>query len=210
MTRIAIDRRMLLGIGAFAIAGRPLAAGAIDVAAAIVPVQRLTDGLLAIMRAGRATPFEQRFAQLTPVIDNTFDLNTFLQSSVGPSWQTLPADQKAQLQAAFRRYTIARYVNSFDSYDGQRFVVSPTPRALANGQQIVDTRIIPRSGTQHVLSYVMRSDGQRWRAVDVLADSISQVAVQRSDFRALLSRGGAPALVASLQSKTANLWRGAC
>jgi len=209
MTRIAIDRRTLFGLGALAIAGRPLAAGAIDVAAAIVPIQRLTDALLAIMRAGRATPFEQRFAQLAPVIDNAFDLDTFLQNSVGPTWQTLPPDQKSQLQAAFRRYTIARYVNSFDSYDGQRFTISPTTRALANGQQIVETRIVPRSGTSHVLAYVMRPDGQRWRAVDVLADSISQVAVQRSDFRALLSRGGAPALVASLQSKTTNLWRGA-
>ena len=74
MTRIAIDRRTLFGLGALAIAGRPLAAGAIDVAAAIVPIQRLTDALLAIMRAGRATPFEQRFAQLAPVIDNAFDL----------------------------------------------------------------------------------------------------------------------------------------
>jgi phospholipid transport system substrate-binding protein len=54
-----------------------------------------------------------------------------------------------------------------------------------------------------------RSDGG-WRATDVLADgSISRVAVQRSDFRTLLSRGGGSALLASLQKKVADLSDGA-
>jgi phospholipid transport system substrate-binding protein len=46
--------------------------------------------------------------------------------------------------------------------------------------------------------------------VDVLAaGSISRVAVQRSDFRHLLSNGGGDALVASLQRKTSDLSGGA-
>jgi phospholipid transport system substrate-binding protein len=46
--------------------------------------------------------------------------------------------------------------------------------------------------------------------VDVLADgAISRVAVQRSDFRRLLTRGGAPALAESLRMKSADLAGGA-
>jgi phospholipid transport system substrate-binding protein len=56
------------------------------------------------------------------------------------------------------------------------------------------------------LSYVMRQTPAGWKAVDVLADgSISRVAVQRSDFRALLANGGSPALVASLEQKVSEL-----
>ena len=45
-----------------------------------------------------------------------------------------------------------------------------------------------------------------WKVVDVLAaGSISRVAVQRSDFRHLLSNGGGDALLASLRRKTADL-----
>ena len=55
----------------------------------------------------------------------------------------------------------------------------------------------------------MRKTGSGWKAVDVLADgSISRVAVQRSDFGSLLTRGGAPALETSLQQKTQTLSRG--
>jgi phospholipid transport system substrate-binding protein len=56
------------------------------------------------------------------------------------------------------------------------------------------------------LDYVMRDTPQGWRVVDVLADgSISRVAVQRSDFRRLINRGGAQALADSLRAKSADL-----
>ena len=110
------------------------------------------------------------------------------------------------LQAAFRHYTIASYVDSFNNYDGQRFDILPDLRSLPNGEKVVDTKIVPRSGDAHLLDYVMRQVPQGWRVVDVLLDgTISRVAVQRSDFRSLLARGGAVALAKSLREKTADL-----
>ena len=115
-----------------------------------------------------------------------------------------PEQQTALLQA-FRRYTVSSYVNNFDSYNSQRFEVDSGTRAVGD-EQVVQTRLIPRSGESHELDYVMREVGSGWRAVDVLADgSISRVAVQRSDFRRLLTRGGAQALVDSLLTKSADL-----
>ncbi|HET6307099.1 MAG TPA: ABC transporter substrate-binding protein [Rhodopila sp.] len=198
-------RRGLIAATAAVALGAPLFARAADDRSALVPVQQLIDGLLQVMRAGPGTPFQQRYATLGPVIDRTFDLAAILRESVGAPWGSLSPDQQAQLGQAFRRYTVASYVNSFDRYDGQRFVVKPEPRAVGE-ERVVETEVIPRSGTSHELDYVMRDQGSGWRAVDVLADgSISRVAVQRSDFRRLLARGGAAALVASLQSKSTDL-----
>ncbi|HEX5328311.1 MAG TPA: ABC transporter substrate-binding protein, partial [Acetobacteraceae bacterium] len=82
-------------------------------------------------------------------------------------------------------------------------------RPLSSGEQVVSTEIIPTSGSSHRIDYVMRKTNAGWKAIDVLLDgSISRVAVQRSDFRSLLNRGGAPALEASLQQKTQTLSRG--
>lgn len=177
----------------------------------IEPIQRLNQGLVSVMKAGAAqTPFNQRFDMLAPIIDRTFSLDTILQESVGLMWPELPSDQQAALEQAFRRYTVASYVNSFDNYTGQHFEVLPNTKTLANSQQVVQTRIIPGSGgSGHELDYVMREISGTWRVVDVLADgSISRVAVQRSDFRRLLSRGGAQALADSLKNKTADLSEG--
>jgi phospholipid transport system substrate-binding protein len=198
-------RRGLVAVSAALVIGTALPVRAADDEAVIAPIQQLVDGLLTVMKAGNATPFGQRFDMLAPVIDRTFDLNAILQESVGASWAALPPDQQSMLAQAFRRYTVASYVNNFDQFDGLRFQITPTTRAVGN-EQVVQTRLIPRSGDTHELDYVMREGGSGWRAVDVLADgSISRVAVQRSDFRRLLARGGAQALVDSLLTKSADL-----
>jgi len=65
---------------------------------------------------------------------------------------------------------------------------------------------VQANGTPVRLDYVMRRGPQGWRAVDVLLDgSISRVAVQRSDFRSLITQGDAGALIASLNKKIADL-----
>lgn len=214
-----LPRRRLAGLSlaalllAASVPGRPRAAtaapGPADAAAAIAPIRALDAALLDIMHAGTSTSFQKRFDMLAPAIERAFDLPQILRISVGPSWASLDAEMQANLLAAFRRYTVASYVDNFDSFDGQRFDEQPTTRALPGGEQVVLTRIIARSGTEHQLDYVMRNIGGTWKAVDVLADgSISRVAVQRSDFRQLLDQGGAPALMASLQRKTKDLSHG--
>ena len=178
--------------------------------AAVQPIRTLCDALLQIMHAGTGTPFPQRFDMLTPVADKVFDLAAILQVSVGLGWSSLPPAQQSTLLTSFRRYTIANYVNSFNNFTGQHFDVVPEVRSLPNGEQLVQTRITSASGESHDLDYVMRADGGPAKVVDVLADgSISRVAVQRSDFRRLVARGGAQALIDSLNQKTNDLSGGA-
>src|ERR1700722_9881241 len=130
MTRISIGRRGLLGATLLATMGLTRSAHAVESAAVVAPIQQLCDALVAVMHAGRATPFQQRFDQLAPIVEKAFNLQTILQVSVGPFWAMLPPDETTMLEAAFRQYTIASYVNSFDNYNGQRFEVSPQLRDL--------------------------------------------------------------------------------
>ncbi len=185
------------------------APGGADPAAVTAPIRALNAELLRIMQAGKTVPFARRYAMLAPTVAAAFDLPLILRVSVGPGWAKLPADQQTALLVAFRRYTVASYVDNFDSFDGEHFDLTPQPRPVPGGAQVVLTQIVSRSGTSHQIDYVMRQVDGAWKAVDVLADgSISRVAVQRSDFRHLLDQGGAPALMASLRRKVRDLSRG--
>jgi phospholipid transport system substrate-binding protein len=209
MQMLYCRRRGLFGAAAALVLGAAIPARAANDDAAIAPIKQLVGGLQQVMKAGTGTPFSRRFDMLAPVIDRTFDLTAILRESVGAPWAALPADQQAMLADAFRRYTVATYVNGFDSNDGLQFEVSSQTRAVGN-EQVVATKIIPKTGDSHELDYVMRQGNAGWRVSDVLADgSISRVAVQRSDFRRLLTRGGAQALVESLRTKSADLSDGA-
>jgi phospholipid transport system substrate-binding protein len=201
------DRRAFLG-GLFAALLLPWAAradAAPAFAAVSAPVAALDAGLLAIMKAGDTTPFPKRYAMLDPIVEQSFDLPRVLQMAVGFGWPNLAPAQQQELLAVFRQYTVASYVANFDSYNGQQFRLLPGLRAVGP-QQVVSTNFVSRDGSARRIDYVMLEDGGRWQVVDVLLDgTISQVAVQRSDFRSLLSSGGAPALVSGLRKKIATL-----
>jgi phospholipid transport system substrate-binding protein len=173
-------------------------------------IKRLNEALLAAMKSGRQTDFSHRFQALAPEIDQAFDLSAVLSVSVGLRWASLSPDQQSRLLEAFRRYTVASYVANFDSYAGQNFTVSPETRSLGVHGVVVESRIAQISGDETELDYVMKQTPSGWKVIDVLvAGSISRVAVQRSDFRRILSNGGGNALLASLQRKTSDLSGGA-
>ena len=200
-----LARRTLAALVGAALAGSTSAGSALAADPdAVAPIQALNQALLASMRAGKATPFPQRFAALKPAVDRAFDLPTILQLAVGPRWASIPQAQQAQLLGVFSTFTVASYAANFDSFGGERLDVLPDGRSVG-ADQVVATQIAG-SGTPHRLDYVMRRGPAGWRVVDVLLDgSISQTAVQRSDFRSLLASGGAEALIASLQRKVSDL-----
>jgi phospholipid transport system substrate-binding protein len=193
----------------------PLPAAAADTAAApdavTGPVAELNAALLALMKAGHAVPFATRYVQLAPVIDRVFDLPAILKASVGLRWATLAQDDQARLLDAFRSYTVSSYVANFDGYGGQRFVILPNRQSVGE-KMVVATQIVPVSRTPARIDYVLHPDqgGGPWKIVDIMLDgSISQVAVQRSEFYGLLGDGGVAKLIATLQRKTADLSAGA-
>jgi phospholipid transport system substrate-binding protein len=169
------------------------------------PVAELYTALAAMTRAGQELPFEHRYNLLAPVIDRVFDLNYVLKASVGRGWPALSEASRSDLAVAFRRFTVATYVANFDKDAGQRFEILPELREAAD-DQIVPTRIVASSGGLIRLDYLVRRTDAGWRVVDILLDgTISRVAVQRSDFRALLGQDEANSLIGSLRHKTADL-----
>ncbi len=173
-------------------------------------INQFNAALLGAMKAGGRTEFSRRFQMLAPAVDQAFDLAAVLSASIGLEWASLSQQQQGRLLDAFRRYTVASYVANFDNYTGQSFTVSPDTRSLGADRVVVKSRIAPVSGDATELDYVMKQGPSGWKVVDVLAaGSISRVAVQRSDFRHLLSNGGGDALVASLQRKASDLSGGA-
>ena len=164
------------------------------------PIKTLDAALLTALKTG-SQPFPSRYAALAPAVDQAFNLPQILQTVVGLRWSSIPADQQKTLLATFRAYTISNYVSNFNSDSGDAINLLPETRT-SGSDRVVETQIVPKAGEATRLDYVMRQGSGGWQAVDVLEQAtISQVAVQRSDFRSLLSAGGAQKLTASLQAK---------
>ena len=187
--------KAIAALALFASAG-PAAAQGVDPAA---PIKALDDALLTAMKTGHAS-FPSRYQALAPVVDHAFDLPQVLKTVVGLRWASLPPDAQSKLLAVFRAYTISSYASNFDSDSGDRIVSLPETRTVG-ADRVVETQIVPKAGDPIRIDYVMRQNAAGWQAIDVLEQgTISQAAVQRSDFRSLLA-GGPDMLIASLQQK---------
>ncbi len=167
------------------------------------PIKALNASLVAAMKTG-STPFASRYQALAPAVDEAFNLPQILQTVVGLRWAAIPPAGQAKLLATFRAYTVASYASNFDKDSGDRIDLLPETRSVG-ADRVVETQIVPRTGEPTRIDYVMRQFSRNgspgWQAVDVLEQgTISQAAVQRSDFRSLLT-GGPDKLVASLQQK---------
>ena len=127
--------------------------------------------------------------------------------AIGPSWATLSPAQQQQLVDAFRHYIVATYADRFDSYSGQQLQV--TGERPYNADVMVQTRIVKSNGDTTTLDYLMRQNQGSWQISDVYLDgTISQLAIQRSEFHSILRRDGVDGLVMALNRKVDLLGQG--
>ena len=84
--------------------------------------------------------------------------------------------------------------------------MEPDTKSLPNGEQLAQTQIISASGESHELDYVMRkwvARGRRWTCW-LMARSAGSRCNGPTSAR-LVARGGAQALIESLNQKTNDL-----
>jgi phospholipid transport system substrate-binding protein len=163
-------------------------------------VRSFYETLLATMKDGRALGQSGRDARLAPVVNRTFDLPFMARLAVGPSWAMLTSAQQQQVTGAFAHYVSATYADRFDSYSGEQLqVIGERPYG---SDVIVQTKIVDSKGEPTALNYLMRQNQGSWQISDVyLAGTISQLAVQRSEFNSILRREGVDGLVMTLHQK---------
>jgi phospholipid transport system substrate-binding protein len=203
MNRLLLTVALLLPLYAQAATDSVVATGP------AAPISALDAGLAATMKAAASESFSARFAALAPVVDHSFDLAAVLRVVVGLRWASLPAAQQASLLSAFRAYTVAQYVSNFASNDGTHFALLPDQRSVGS-DVVVESQVVPGNGDPPTrIDYVVRMEADGWHAVDVLLEgTISQAAVQRSDFRSFVDDGDASRLIASLNQKVSDLSKG--
>jgi len=170
-------------------------------------VRGFYDALLTTMRNGPTLGQSGRYARLAPVVDRVFDVPSMTRLAIGSSWAALSPAQQQQLVEAFRHYIAATYADRFDSYSGQQLQV--TGERPNNGDVVVQTKIVKSDGDTTTLDYLMRQNQGSWQISDVYLDgTISQLAIQRSEFYSILRRDGVDGLVMALNRKVDLLGKG--
>jgi phospholipid transport system substrate-binding protein len=165
-------------------------------------VDRLHETLLKAMREGEKLGYQSRVALLAPVIDQTHDLDFIARTTLGTNWNQLDAAQQRTFTDVFRKLSIGTYAGWYKSYNGERFEFL-MKEPMKGDQVLVRSRMVPLKGDPISFDYILRPGKGGWRIVNILAEGVSDLALKRVEYRAILQRDGFSTLIDMLKKKTA-------
>lgn len=169
------------------------------------PAVRVVEGLHATMletlQGAEDLGYEGRYAKLAPAIEAAFDLPFMAEKSVGSHWRKLSEEERADWVDLFERNMVASYASRLDEFRGQQFE-SLGSEPGAHDTITVRTKIVDPGNPEVPLTYRLRETEAGWRIIDIyLKGTVSELAVRRSDYAAVLRSGGFPALKKSVAEK---------
>jgi phospholipid transport system substrate-binding protein len=187
------DMPMRLTFAATAIAGIMLAAPAFADPAAD-RLQAYDDQVITIMKA--KLPLAARVTRFESLVASYYDMPTIASLVVGPAWASTSAADKNAAIGALTRHSAISLARNFASYGGERFTIDPN--VTTRGASRIVKLTIASGNSSNVLLYQMRDGSGAWRILDVVAEGVSQLAVQRADLASIVANGGAAALARRL------------
>jgi phospholipid transport system substrate-binding protein len=229
---LAMSKTLLICLCSFAVLSTPLGAGSDEsgpqtqsaqqpqeeitaeqselapVPCATPTVEKLHTALIGIMKNAEALGYDGRYAQLTPVVEETFDLPFMASKSVGRHWKKLADQEQVRWTEAFRRLTTASYAGRFEGYSGESFETHAEERAIHDTMMVHTTLLRP--GDEDVqLNYRLRRVGDTCKIIDIYLDgTVSELALRRSEYSTVLKREGFEELVSTLNGRIAELAKG--
>lgn len=180
---------------------RPGAALAADVQDARNPVEQLYAVLIECLKNADALGLEGRRAKIAPAVASGYDVPFMAEKILGRHWASLSEPDRARWTETFGSLTVATYAERMTGFTGQVFEVvkvEPSQRDTA----LVYTQVVTPKEAPIAINYRMRQNGDGWRIIDVyLNGTVSELALRRSEYAAVLQRDGFEKLVASIDEK---------
>ena len=171
-------------------------------------IRRLDETLLGVLKQADRLGFQGRAERLMPVVTESYDVPFMAEKSLGQHWKALgEADRRRWIDLSLR-FSVANYAANFDHDSGQTIELLGE-EAAANDTAVVRTRISDPKGESVEMSYRLRAADGGWKIIDVyLKGTVSELALRRADYTAVVERDGFEGLVKTMEGKIADLAAG--
>lgn len=180
-----------------------------EVSSPTAAVERFHGALIDNMKKGKALGFAGRRAKLEPVVKDTFDTEAMARISTGAGWQKMSEAEHTEIVSAFTAWTIASYAGNFAAWDGENFVTKDQTPDDGKGNVLVNTQLNPKGQPPVLFNYRLHKVGAVWKIFDIYLDgAVSQLAMRRAEFAAVLAKGTPADLVAHMQQLTKDADKG--
>lgn len=157
---------------------------------------RLKQAVSQVLQAAKNSPNSDVLAQnIRPVLENYLSFEAMTRMAVGLGWKSFTDEQRHKATVDFATLIIRTYGDKLTP--GELPVIDIQPaKQLGQGKVEIPTTL-QYKGSRYEVTYRMQKLDD-WRVTDVVIEGVSFVANYRSQFDALFKKGGAAAVLSSL------------
>jgi phospholipid transport system substrate-binding protein len=168
----------------------PANAAAAGSDAAVQFVQKLGDKALSSLTDKELAPAD-REKKVRELLRGYFDVQAIGKFALGTHYRTATEAQRSEYMTLFEDMIVKTYAQRFSEYSGQTFQVGKAvKREEGSKNTIVASKILQTDGPPVNVEWVVRNKDGQMKIIDVIVESISMSVTQRSDFAAVIQRGG--------------------
>ena len=182
------------------------ARGLPSAAAAEVVVQRLVEQVWQLLAERGDSPEIDR-DHLLSVLDQGTDLSLLGRLVLGRYWRDASPGQRSEYLQLFRRYMLQTFIQRLRQYagtdmshPGERFQIIAS-RPVGERDILVQSRVAPPTSQPLRVDWRLRERPGEPVIIDLIVEGISLLVTQRSEFAAVLERGGVEGLLAELRAR---------
>lgn len=158
-------------------------------------VQATGERLAAIANGPGSAPDKRpRYLEL---VDAAVDVDGTARFCLGRFWQAASAEQQAQYIAQFREFLVTKIVSHLGRSPGIRIATGAA--RPGEGTEIVSTTVDRPSTAPAQIDWVVSTDSEKPRVVDLLFAGVSLRRTQHGDYTAYLARNNLDALIAAMR-----------
>jgi len=137
-------------------------------------------------------------------IDRVIDSEWIAKFVLGKNYKNLSDQQKLDFVRLYREFMINTYGPKFKNYNGKKFTVNEVTRQ--NSFFIAKAEFLPKESDTAIMTdfRVKKKDG-KFYVLDFIAEGISLIETQRSEFNATIDQNGVEPFLKNLDQKVKNL-----
>lgn len=140
-------------------------------------------------------------AQLIHLFEKSVDTKWIAKFAMGRYWNDATDLQKEQYIKLHKQFLVNSYVPKFRKYTNQKIALKKTYDEGEN-EYLIETEILQKEGPAIKVDYKVRKDAEnKYMIYDVVAEGVSLITTQRSEFGSILSRKGVDYLIKKLKSR---------
>ncbi len=146
--------------------------------------------------ADKAPTKEVLVERIGPVLNKHVSFPVMTRRAIGPGWRQFTPDQQKKAVALFSKLIIRSYSNKFTI--GEHPEIKYQSAASTAAGRVEVTTTTKYQGNRYNVIYRLEQE-ESWRTTDVVIEGVSMVANYRSQLDPVFKRGGAEAVLNSLQ-----------